>query len=113
MSTATEIGGVLTLTASRWDEDVLSSPVPVAVSFWAEWCLPCRTVEPALTAAAREFRQRLRVGRVNGDEEPELLRRYAIRGLPTLLVLAGGREVARRVGLMTTGRLLSLLRQHA
>lgn len=102
--------GILTLTDGNWDADVPASPVPLLVGFWAEWCIPSRTLS-AFEAAARLYAGRLRVGRVNAEENPGLVARYGIRGLPTLLLLREGKAEARRVGLMARDDLLKLLEQ--
>jgi thioredoxin 2 len=72
--------------------------VPVLVDLWAPWCGPCRTVAPAVEDAAHRFAGRLKVLKVNVDEAPTVARRFGVQGVPTLLVLNGGREVARQVG---------------
>jgi thioredoxin 1 len=101
--------GVEVFRQDGWDMAVVSSPLPVVVGFWAEWCIPCRLAAPALAEAARHFRKRLRFGLVNVDEEPGLAERYEVSGLPTVLVLQGGRPVVRRVGLMGRERLRAFL----
>src|SRR5262249_45117037 len=81
-----------------WDEAVLRSALPVAVAFWADWCVPCAIMAPALEWASAHFQGRLKIGRLNVDEHPGLSRRYGIAGLPTVLVVEGGREAERRGG---------------
>lgn len=104
---------IRTFTAETWDGEVVRSPVPVVVGFWAEWCLPSRIALRAFETAAREYRNRVRFGLVDGDRSPELLQRYGIQGLPTLLVIRGGAAAARRVGLMGRQALVDLLAKHA
>ena len=101
-----------TFTERDWDAAVLGSPLPVAVAFWAEWCVPCAIMRPALEWASGHFRGRLKIGRLNVDEWPELCARYEIVGLPTVLVVEGGREAERRVGLMDSSALVRLLARH-
>jgi thioredoxin 2 len=79
-------------------EVVERSPVPVVVDLWAPWCGPCRTVSPILEQLAVEFAGRCKVVKVNVDEAPLTSARFAVQGIPTLVVVSGGREVARQVG---------------
>jgi len=101
-----------TFTERDWDEVVLRSPLPVAVAFWAEWCVPCAIMAPALEWASTHFRGRLKIGRLNVDENPAVSSRYKVVGLPTVLVVDGGEEAERRVGLMDSSALVKLLAKH-
>jgi thioredoxin len=99
-------------TERDWDSAVVGSALPVAVAFWAPWCVPCAIMAPALEWASRDFGDRLRIGRLNVDDWPRICARYRIVGLPTVLVLEGGREAERRVGLMDSSALVKLLARH-
>ena len=101
-----------TFTESNWESDVLRSPVPVVVGFWAEWCVPSRMAAPALETAEVLHRGKLRFGLVQYDDNPRLVERYAVQGLPTLMVVKDGRPAERRVGLMGRAALQDLLRKH-
>jgi thioredoxin len=96
----------------NWDEAVLRSRLPVAVAFWAEWCVPCTIMAPALEWASGHFRGRLRVGRIDVDANPAVSARYRVVGLPTVLVVDGGKEAERRVGLMDSAAIVKLLARH-
>lgn len=74
------------------------SSLPVLVDFWAPWCGPCRMVSPALEQIAHERAGRLKLVKVNTDDAPNLSQRFGIRGIPTLVMLANGKEMARSVG---------------
>ena len=100
-----------TFTDLNWDREVLRSPVPVVVGFWAEWCVPCQMAAPALESAERQHGGSLRFGLVNYDENPGLVERFAVQGLPTLMVVKDGRPLERRVGLMGRAALQDLLRR--
>ena len=95
-----------------WDESVLGSPVPVAVAFSAAWCVPCTIMVPALEWASAHFRGRLKVGRIDVDASPAVSARYNVVGLPTVLVVDGGKEAERRVGLMDSSAIVKLLARH-
>ena len=101
-----------TFTESNWESDVLRSPVPVVVGFWAEWCVPSRMAAPALETAEVLHQGKLRFGLVQYDDNPGLVERYAVQGLPTLMVVKDGRPADRRVGLMGRGALQELLRKY-
>jgi thioredoxin 2 len=87
-----------TVTDATFAADVERSPLPVLVDAWAAWCGPCRMVAPAIEELAAELAGRVRVVKLNVDENPATASRFDIRSIPTLLVIAGGREVDRIVG---------------
>src|SRR5947207_580956 len=101
-----------TYTDGNWDKEVLGSDRPVLVDFWAEWCVPCTMMAPALEWASAHFRGRLTVGRIDVDANPAVLARYNVVGLPTVLVVDGGKEAERRVGLMDSSAIVKLLARH-
>ena len=90
--------GPLVVTDATFAAEVESSPLPVLVDAWAAWCGPCRTIAPAIEELAAELAGRVRVAKLNVDENPATASRFDIRSIPTLLVIAGGREVDRMVG---------------
>jgi thioredoxin 1 len=106
MITNTSVTDVTELT---FEEAVLQAPLPVLVDFWAEWCGPCRWVSAAVEEIAREEAGRLRVVKVNADENPGLVRRYGTMSLPSLLLFDHGAERTRIVGAMPKRRLLAEL----
>ncbi len=89
---------VLTVTDNSFDSDVLKSDLPVLVDFWAEWCGPCKMVAPTVESIAREYNGRLRVAKVNVDENIATPTRYGVRGIPTLLLFKGGQVKEQLVG---------------
>jgi thioredoxin 1 len=94
---------------ATFDREVLSSAVPVLVDFTTAWCGPCRALAPIVHRIAEERAGRLRVVTADGDQCVALAARLRIKGFPTLVLFAGGREIARRVGLTTKDKLLALI----
>jgi thioredoxin 1 len=92
-----------------FEEKVLKSPVPVLVDFGAAWCGPCRVLEPVVEGIAREHGDKLRVVKVDADEAAAVATRYGVRGLPTVIAFAGGKELRRHVGATSARVLLELL----
>jgi thioredoxin 2 len=93
----------------RFDEQVLSSPVPVLLDVWAPWCVPCRGMEPVIEELASSLAGRVRVAKLNIDRSPQAAARLRIQGVPTLIVFKGGREVSRMVGARGKGELMRVL----
>ena len=93
------------LTDETFDKDVIQSPEPVLVDFWAPWCGPCRMMAPVLERTAQERATTLQVAKVNTDEQQELAGRFNIRSIPTLILFRGGREISRQSGAVDGGTL--------
>jgi thioredoxin 2 len=92
------VAGPAIVTDATFAAEVERSPLPVLVDAWAAWCGPCRMIAPAIEELAAELEGQVRVAKLNVDENPVTASRFDIRSIPTLLVIAGGREVDRIVG---------------
>jgi thioredoxin 1 len=92
------MAGTLTLTDQNFDGEVLQSDIPVLVDFWAAWCGPCKMIAPVVEEIAGEYAGKVKVGKLNVDDNGGTAMRYQIRGIPTLLVFKGGQVVDQIVG---------------
>jgi thioredoxin 1 len=101
-----------TFTDSNFDTDVLKSTTPVLVDFWAEWCGPCRAMEPSITALAGDFVGKVQVGKLNVDDNPTITMRYMVRGIPTVMLFKGGEIVDQHIGLADKQTLKQMVEKH-
>jgi thioredoxin 1 len=86
------------LTQENFEKEVLQSATPVLVDFWAEWCGPCKMIAPLLDELADEYQGKIKIGKVNIDEQQELATKYGIRAIPTLLLINKGQVAEQMVG---------------
>ncbi len=97
------------LNSSGFDEEVMKETIPTVVDFWAPWCGPCQMVSPILAEIASSYPGRIKIVKVNTDENPELAQRYNIQGIPTMILFLDGKEIDRLVGAAPKEHILSFL----
>ena len=98
------------LTAENFEQEVLNSEIPVLVDFWATWCGPCRMLAPVIAQIAQEQEGKIKVGKIDVDEQPELAIRYGIASIPTLKVFKNGEVLQTSVGVIPKPMIEALLR---
>jgi thioredoxin 1 len=104
-------GNVLEFTDANWKSEVLDSPVPVLVDFWAPWCGPCRMLAPTIEKLAGEFQGKVKIGKMNTDQNQDTPGGLRISAIPTVLLFQGGKEVDRLVGVNTEAKFKDALTQ--
>ncbi|MBC7321046.1 thioredoxin [bacterium] len=98
MSLGNSYNRVKAVNSSNFDSEVLNADIPVLVDFWAEWCMPCKMLSPIVEEISRELSDKIKVVKVNVDENPDLATSYGIQAIPTLLVFKDGNVVGEIVG---------------
>ena len=98
----------ITLTAENFEDEVMYSATPVLIDFWATWCGPCRMVGPVVSEIAEEYEGKIKVGKVDVDDQPELAERFGVQSIPTIIIIKDGEEVARNVGFAPKEKLVQL-----
>jgi len=101
---------IVEFTAANWEQEVVKSEQPVVVDFWAPWCGPCRALAPTIDKIAGQYAGKVKVGKLNTDENPDLAVKYGISGIPQVLFFKGGEQPKERlVGLQSEGALVKVL----
>jgi thioredoxin 1 len=100
----------VTVTKNNFDTEVIKSPVPVLADFWAEWCGPCKMVAPVLRELAREYKDKIKVAKIDVDQEGELAQQFNIVSIPTLLVFKKGQVVKQQIGAVPRPTLEKLIK---
>ncbi|SFG22049.1 thioredoxin [Lachnospiraceae bacterium C7] len=99
----------VTITKDNFEKEVLKSDIPVLVDFWASWCGPCKMLAPTVAQIAEEYAGKVKVGKINVDDEQELAMKYGIASIPTLLVFKNGQVTKSSVGVVPKERIEDLL----
>ncbi len=100
---------IVHISDESFEEEVLQSKRPVLIDYWAEWCGPCKTIAPVLDEIATEYSDRLKVVKLNIDDNPQTPPKYGIRGIPTLMVFKNGQVEATKVGAVSKAQLTAFL----
>ena len=100
---------IVHVTDGSFEEDVLKAEDPVLVDYWAEWCGPCKAISPILGEIAEEYAGRLKIAKLNIDENPSTPPKYGIRGIPTLMLFKDGNVEATKVGALSKSQLAAFL----
>lgn len=100
---------IVYLTDDSFQNEVLESTEPVLVDYWAEWCGPCKMIAPILTEIAGEYQGKIKVAKLNIDENPQTPPKYGIRGIPTLMLFKDGNVEATKVGALSKSQLTAFI----
>jgi thioredoxin 1 len=99
--------GIVEVTSATWDKEIVQAPGLVMVDFWAVWCGPCRIIAPTVEELAKEYAGRVKVGKLNTDENPDVASKYKIMGIPTIIFFKNGEKVDQIVGAVPKPQLKS------
>ncbi len=106
------MSNAISVTDANFESEVLKAGTPVLVDFWAPWCGPCRAVAPAVDAIANEFTGRVKVVKLNTDEEQQVAIKYGVGSIPTLMVFKNGEMVERVLGIRPKAELAAMVSRH-
>lgn len=101
--------GIVSVTDANFEHEVLQSQGPVLVDYWAEWCGPCKMIAPVLEEIAKEYAGRIKIAKLNIDENPSTPPKYGIRGIPTLMLFKNGNVEATKVGAVSKSQLSAFI----
>ncbi len=102
----------VTLIDENFDDQVIQSPIPVLVDFWAEWCGPCKVIGPTLEALAADYNGKVKIAKLNVDDNPDTAGRFGVRSIPTLIVFRDGEAQEAAIGVRPKGQLAELIEKY-
>jgi len=102
-------GNIVYLTDDSFDDEVVKAEGPVLVDYWADWCGPCKMIAPILDEIAEEYKDKIKIAKLNIDENPGTPPKYGIRGIPTLMLFKGGNVEATKVGAVSKSQLTAFI----
>jgi len=105
------MANVTEISDQSFESEVLKSPVPVLIDFWAPWCAPCRAIAPVVEELAKEYQGKIKVVKLNVDDNPQTPQRYGVRGIPNLILFQGGNVREQIVGAVPKKRLVDAITQ--
>lgn len=103
---------IISVTDASFEKDVMNSDIPVLVDFWAEWCGPCKMIAPVLEDVAKSYNGRLKIAKLNIDENNQTPQKFGVRGIPTLMLFKNGELESTKVGAMSKSQLTAFLDSH-
>ena len=109
MASTASTSAIQRVTDETFEAEVLKSETPVLVDYWAEWCGPCKSIAPMLDEVAKEYEGRLKIAKINVDENQQTPAKFGIRGIPTLMLFKNGNVEATRVGALSKSQLTAFL----
>jgi thioredoxin 1 len=101
----------ITVTKGNFEAEVMNSTLPVLADFWAEWCGPCRVIEPMLRDIAKTYADKIKIAKINADQEPDLALKFNVNSLPTLMIFKNGRVVKQQIGALPRPMLEKMIKE--
>ncbi len=105
------MANIMEVTDNTFEKEVIESGIPAIVDFWAEWCMPCKIMEPVIGEIAKEFEGKIKIGKINVDENTETATDLTVMNIPTLIFFKGGREAGRVTGVVSKKELLKKIEE--
>ena len=106
------MSNIVTVSDASFEADVLQSDKPVLLDFWAPWCGPCKMITPLLEEISTEYGDKIKIAKVNVDDNPDTPAKFAVRGIPTLMIFKNGKMEATKVGALSKSQLTAFVDSH-
>jgi thioredoxin 1 len=101
----------ITVTTGNFEAEVMNSTLPVLADFWAEWCGPCRVIDPMLRELAKTYADKIKVAKINVDQEPDLALKFNVNSMPTLMIFKNGKVVKQQIGALPRPMLEKMIKE--